>query len=446
MSALNAAPRIEGAPTEMRGITLKQLREVYRQIEARCTLEEWTDRAGNYLVPVAVTLYDANKYLIKPATEARKCSYVELLAKKAQKPRFFVSHWWGEPVHDFLQCLEQHGEDWKLGPDTVYWVCAYANNQWDLASEVAEDPAQTSFNKAMDLAQGTITILDKEAVSYTRAWCAYEIYKTLQKTAADARYTYDIYTAIEHRWDTAMNMKPKKDRHAVGLTDGMARNDEPPGEEAQLDRQSFFPVELARRALMIDLKSAQASQESDRVHILNAIAGKTDLNSEPPTTHEAYDEINCMLRGRFVAGIYQNIMVAGMDMEPYHNALKASKLTKFAVTAIVGDRFADAFADDIAIPLASALPSETLQMLTLLVPASKITALGARALLGACAEMPHLQYFRFATPRFGAGQVFISQGGHKRIVDTITKCMQKCGWNDLFIKPSLDSSYFDDRI
>ena len=68
-------------------------------------------------------------------------------------PRFFASHWWGEPVCDFVSCIEQfvrdfatnaEDEDDKRGggmtEDTPIWVCAYANNQWQLAGDIPDDP------------------------------------------------------------------------------------------------------------------------------------------------------------------------------------------------------------------------------------------------------------------------------------------------------------------
>ena len=45
-----------------------------------------------------VTLQDCLFYVIHPATEARQCSYVEVVARGPQRPRRYVSHWWGEKV------------------------------------------------------------------------------------------------------------------------------------------------------------------------------------------------------------------------------------------------------------------------------------------------------------------------------------------------------------
>ena len=59
----------------------------------------------------------------QPATQAKKISYVELVAFAAQRPKWFVSHWWGEPAFDFVACLDQHSADHKY-EDCAYWVCA----------------------------------------------------------------------------------------------------------------------------------------------------------------------------------------------------------------------------------------------------------------------------------------------------------------------------------
>ena len=80
--------------TEERAISLAQLRAVRATIERRCEAEGWATWQGQPLVPGAVALYDADKYLIRPATVARKCAFVELVAARPQPPDWFVSHWW----------------------------------------------------------------------------------------------------------------------------------------------------------------------------------------------------------------------------------------------------------------------------------------------------------------------------------------------------------------
>ena len=57
---------------------------------------------------------------------------------------------------------------------TGYWVCAYANNQWRLDEELVDDLSLTSFRKALALAQGAVSILDRGGMCFTRVWCCYE--------------------------------------------------------------------------------------------------------------------------------------------------------------------------------------------------------------------------------------------------------------------------------
>ena len=91
----------------------------------------------------------------------------------SQPPRFFVNHWWGEPVKDFIAYIEQAVRDFTINKsdehdrrdggmpqDTPVWVCAYGNNQWDLA-DITENPLHSGFTQAMKIAKGrTITVLD----------------------------------------------------------------------------------------------------------------------------------------------------------------------------------------------------------------------------------------------------------------------------------------------
>ena len=65
-------------------------------IERRCQAERWENdyNKGVALTPEKVALYDADKYVIRPFTVARKCAFVEMVAVGPQPPLWFVSHWW----------------------------------------------------------------------------------------------------------------------------------------------------------------------------------------------------------------------------------------------------------------------------------------------------------------------------------------------------------------
>ena len=65
-----------------------------------------------------------------------------------QPLHFFISHWWGEYVRNFINYLEQavqyfvtnkwDSKDIQCGEmieDTPIWVCTYAKNQWHLGDD-----------------------------------------------------------------------------------------------------------------------------------------------------------------------------------------------------------------------------------------------------------------------------------------------------------------------
>ena len=150
--------------TELRAMTLDQLQQLIAFIDRyadkkgflRDSNGPWLDWEGKPLHKDRINLYDVTKYIIKPATAEQKCSYVELVAPAgttSQEPKWFVSHWWGEPVKDFFEALKKHAEVRGLKKTDAYWVCAYANNQHDLGSEIPTDPKESAFFKAMQQAE-----------------------------------------------------------------------------------------------------------------------------------------------------------------------------------------------------------------------------------------------------------------------------------------------------
>jgi len=314
--------------TELRAATVDQLQAVAKHIERRCEAEGWADsrKPSVKLTARTVNLYAADGYVIKPATEARQCAYIELVALYAQPPKWFCSHWWGEPVLDFVDCVVTHAMDHGYSlegcehydPTAGYWVCAYANNQWDLASVNTPTLEETSFYKALKLAEGAVSILDKGGMCFKRVWCSYECYVVLTKIEG---LKYEVYTAKEHdSKDWEGNSRP---RSAVGIIDGLGMlNKDTEDTEDKALREGHFPVELAKQAFQLTLETAQASKEADRVKILSTIAEQADLAAEPPKAHERYDALNAILRGRFAIVALRGLLAAG---EPIEQAAKLLK-------------------------------------------------------------------------------------------------------------------------
>jgi len=168
---------------------------------------------------------------------------VELIVTKAQIPKWFVSNWWGEPIIEMIMYLRQHVKDRGLSPeDTFYWICAYANSQHRIDEEMKTNP----FLKAMEIVEGTVSILDSYCVVYSRIWCVYELYKSLM--GQNENYKYDIYT------DFSLNS-------ALGIAHGI---------KGMEDR---FPIDRILKVIDIDVIKAEATVPDDAKFIKNAITG-----------------------------------------------------------------------------------------------------------------------------------------------------------------------------
>lgn len=284
------------ARTEERGMQPTQLKKIFAHIERRLlTVGEsyWRQLSGARQQPLMnpkdVTLYACNDYVIKPATCAERCSLVEFMATSQQLPKWFVSHWWGETIASFMACIHAHAKDRKQqGFDTsAYWICAYANNQWDLADDMAIDPAQSSFRRAISQCEGTLSVVDHSGVIFSRIWCVYESYTTLvaMDDGAEDNYKWDIYAS------TSSGIA------ADGMMDGVVTAG-----------RSLFPVERAIQSLDITVETANASLAADRTRILNAIVGASNLAAAPPLVHPEFDHLNGMIRARFSSGLLRKAL------------------------------------------------------------------------------------------------------------------------------------------
>jgi len=298
-------------PVQYRAITLRQLRAVEAIIKRRCIKEGWKNHEGKDLSPETVTLYDVNKYIILPFTEDRQEAFVTCLPSTTgpQKPRFFGSHWWGEPVVDFIRCYEQVVRDFSqnereqderrgggLTADTPLWVCAYGNNQHNLSEDISDDPRESGFTRAMRAAEGrTLSILDKGGVVFERIWCGYELYLTLVDNTKNAIWA--VYTTYPHTYDG-------EERESIGIISGGLPSDKTYC-FLTARRDVSLPFDLIKQSLSIKVDEAKASVEKDRVRILNTIIGRggNDMNEKPPTIHPKYDEVNAAVIAAFVSRV-----------------------------------------------------------------------------------------------------------------------------------------------
>mmetsp|Transcript_18306 Transcript_18306/g.21304 ORF Transcript_18306/g.21304 Transcript_18306/m.21304 type:complete len:204 (+) Transcript_18306:161-772(+) len=188
---------------------------------------------------------------------------VELLATDAetQFPKWFVSHAWQEAVRRFVACLQEHAH-LRNAEHSAYWICAYANNQHKLQDEIAANPRNTSFYKAMKLSVGVVLILDKDATPFTRIWCCFEESIAVEERNSGMPLLLDVAAT-------------DSSNQAYVITDGLAAAEarQMPllGFLAKSLREVNFPTLLAQKGLDVDISKANASQADDKKRILNCI-------------------------------------------------------------------------------------------------------------------------------------------------------------------------------
>ncbi|CAB9530519.1 expressed unknown protein [Seminavis robusta] len=327
--------------TEYRAISLRQLKQLVAYILRHCVQNGWRNTLSHQLLqPENLSLYDLVDHLVKPLTVKNQCSYVELVASEPQKPKWFVSHAWSGTFIELVDCLDRHARDRGMDvddPSTTYWVCAFANNQHRLDGELPGDSSHENylqtipFYRAINLADGTVSIVDTKATCYTRIWCVFEVAIStgvLTKANSD-RSDIQGKQSDHHLYDVYAITGGQQSR-AIGLTDGLAHVDRscPP---AQLARQQDFPMEICQRALDIQLEHANATVDQDKKRILHyicstennrqGVAGGLDNVEDPPTSHPGYERVNALLNGFFAISSYRNALEQGNDMAQYRSAL-----------------------------------------------------------------------------------------------------------------------------
>lgn len=114
-----------------------------------------------------------------------------------------------------------------------------------------------------------------------------------------------VYTAQSHTYKHPFTDEEQQ-RDAVGIISGGGTADAGHVEYIE-NRESAFPFDLIVKSLSIQVEVAQASQETDRVHILNSIVGRNEedgsINNKPLMSHETYNEVNAALKATFASTV-----------------------------------------------------------------------------------------------------------------------------------------------
>lgn len=309
---------------EWRAINLGQLRELAALVKEVVTRTEVTDSFnGNARIRWdTANMYHINNAITKPLTQHFKCSFVELVAKGgAQKPKWFVSHWWGTPFQQTVALLGFHADQRVVSPDAAYWICTFANCQHDLSGLQVKDMHQSPFVKAIMSpgCDGTVTLLDQHVTTFTRVWCVLENFvSTNWAREGGETQLYDLAAWLPEGGKYGGKPVPAKPTLRIDLGNGKI-------EERVQDESTggAFPLTVAARGVHIDLTKASATQPADRLQILHCIAGTPECEQDGPApeTCEAYDLVNANAQKLFAPGAMQGAALRG-DAKELQELLK----------------------------------------------------------------------------------------------------------------------------
>ena len=202
--------------------------------------------------------------------EGKRSSLKEMLHATPTKPDWFISHTWSDSVLKFVERCEYHATSYcttwtphgkKFDEDKYnsysYWICAYANNQHELATEINSSPVESAFMKAIMSSNGTLIMMDHDASSLSRIWCDFEVFMTIMNGQS-----MDIVALDED------------DRPCL-LTEKLLPSDEDAEDKAW--RDMHFPKHFFLKSFEIALQNGNASQIEDKARILKAMVSMKDI-------------------------------------------------------------------------------------------------------------------------------------------------------------------------
>jgi len=328
------------------------------------------DVQGEPLTPDTVCMYDIVRYVIKPATRTWKCSYAELVSEAPQQPSWVVLHWWGMPLREMLQSLEQHSRDRGVSDECAsYWIAAMATNQHARDAYTYESgttPIHSAVADAMTLSFGTLALVDKRALFFRRVAPLYEVFLALHGTCtphaggmhaairghnahghgAQPAHKFDVFTVRTH----VAPHKPHTVAHALGLTDGFSMADLRKHEINKVARECSFPLELIEAALSATLSAAHASNERDKRTVIASLSAALHDEDTPVLVAER------AIRGRFAVAALRCTLDSGGSKQPLFGrcleALELSGLTDVSINLTS----CEAFSSKAAERLSSSLP------------------------------------------------------------------------------------------
>eukprot|EP00435_Cladocopium_sp_Y103_P068799 s64_g32.t1 len=201
---------------------------------AVCRLQELTVHFEKILLTRNMHFVVSN--IVRPLTHKTQSSFVSLWGGKAVD--YFVSHCWQTSFQHFVKSIRHHavfcnGTEW---PNTRYWICSFANNQWQIEAELGESILESPFARALrGGVKGVVMVLDHDVLPLTRVWCLFELLLS-GELSLDLTFATDVGIIGDDRCDS------------VGIS-----------------------LELAKKVGPLQVANCHATSDRDRNHIFTLI-------------------------------------------------------------------------------------------------------------------------------------------------------------------------------
>jgi len=248
-------------------------------------------------------MHDFYANMIKPMTKKSRCSMKEILASGIEcSPVYYVSHSWGQSVLDLIQSCEQHAAMNNLSSaEATYWISSFAlrENEFGAGFNIAK----SSFNKAIEKAQGVLLVSDPDIAVANRVWVLYEL---LQAIAFNKTIDISIYN------EGTLQMNAEYDIPNETKYQHRARE------------QDFPTKTFMKKFFAVDLRNGETSHSADKVRILNTLCGRQDcqddvsiLSSTSQEITEQLMSLNSTLRAVMARRAIVNAIIAGQSLRDY---------------------------------------------------------------------------------------------------------------------------------
>ncbi|CAK9039832.1 unnamed protein product [Durusdinium trenchii] len=264
-----------------------------------------------------LNIYQVHHWIIEPLTFREDFSYAEVVINETKPPKriWFISHWWGEAMCNFVQCLAKHIDIRRMSVSrTAYWAAWAAIGPSDAAPTGRATAAADALLTARVLApRQVLLMLGPEGEAFRRSWCVLEM--AVATGLGEARKDHQ-----KPRSGTLdlVTMRPDV-RLPVVLTDGLTEVEEEweakhpgMGHIGKTDREKSFPLEALHTGLGVDFASCKTSVPAERTWIYHFLE-RLVLVDEPASA----EGISRHLRSFFARTAVVQVLNRQLPVAPY---------------------------------------------------------------------------------------------------------------------------------